>query len=392
MTIQFNKPLYTGQEDAHILSVIHGGRLAGNGDYTRMCQEWFERRFGFTRALMTPSCTHALEMAALLIDVEAGDEIIMPSFTFSSTANSFALRGAKIVFVDIRQDTMNIDENLIEEAITEKTKAIVPVHYAGVSCEMDDIMDVADKHGIYVIEDAAQGMMASYKSKALGSIGHMGAYSFHETKNYTSGGEGGLLIINEESLIERAEILREKGTNRSQFMKGEVDKYSWCDVGSSFVLSEIQSAYLWGQLGQVEKINESRRQLWSLYANRLSKLEKEGMIFLPTVPQECSHNAHIFYIKTIDDSVANFLMQHLSNAGISAVSHYVPLHTASASRGISRFVGCHDYTTSESSKLIRLPMWYGMNEVDVDHISDMIVQYFEKNNDLRPITSMPVHE
>ncbi len=344
-----------------------------------MCQEWFERRFAFTKAMMTPSCTHALEMAALLIDVEPGDEIIMPSYTFSSTANAFALRGAKIVFVDIREDTMNMDESLLEEAITENTKAIVPVHYAGISCEMDAMMKVADKHGIFVIEDAAQGMMASYKGKALGAIGHMGAYSFHETKNYTSGGEGGLLIINDPSLIARADIIREKGTNRSQFLRGLVDKYSWCDIGGSFLPSEIQSAYLWGQLDQAEEVNESRRKLWSMYAQALSGLEKEGRIRLPTVPPGCRHNAHIFYIKTAHESDAGFLINYLRSNGVSAVYHYVPLHTAPASRGISRFVGHDDYTTSESSRLIRLPIWYGMSEDDIHLVVDLIAQYYEKD-------------
>ncbi len=380
MKVEFNQPLYTGQEDAHVLSAMHGRCLAGNGTYTRLCQEWFETKFGFNKALMTPSCTHALEMAALLINVVPGDEIIMPSYTFSSTANAFALRGAEIVFVDVRQDTMNMDETLLEEGISEKTKAIIPVHYGGISCEMDVIMNLAEKYGIYVIEDAAQGMMASYKGKALGSIGHMGSYSFHETKNYTSGGEGGLLIINDKSLINRAEIIREKGTNRTQFLKGMVDKYSWCDIGGSFLPSEIQAAYLWGQLEQATVINEGRRHIWSIYAQELSALEKEGRICLPKVPLGCRHNAHIFYIKTVKQYEAVFLMDHLRSNGVSAVYHYVPLHTAPASRGISRFVGQHDHTTSESDRLIRLPIWYGMDEDDVHCVVDLIRRFYESKN------------
>jgi len=295
--IPFNKPCYTGNEDKYVLDSMRSLHISGNGPYTKKCEEWFENRLKCKRALLTPSCTHALEMAAILMDIKPGDEIIMPSYTFVSTANAFVLRGAKVVFVDIRPDTMNIDENLIENAITERTKAVCVVHYAGVGCEMDKIMKIADKYNLYVIEDAAQGMMAEYKGKPLGTIGRLGAFSFHETKNYTSAGEGGLLIVNDDKFIERAEIIREKGTNRSQFFRGMVDKYTWVDIGSSYLMNDVSAAYLWGQLEVAEEINEFRLRAWNRYYNGLLELEKEGFIELPTVPKHCRHNGHIFYIK-----------------------------------------------------------------------------------------------
>ena len=309
----FNKPPYTGNEDQYVIAAMRSSKISGDGEFSRRCQAWFEAKLSCAKALLTPSCTHALEMAALLIDIQPGDEVIMPSYTFVSTANAFVLRGAKIVFVDIRPDTMNIDERLIEAAITTKTKAIVPVHYAGVACEMDTIMDIANRHQLFVIEDAAQGMMSTYKGRALGSIGHMGAYSFHETKNYTSGGEGGLLIINDERFVSRAEIIREKGTNRSQFFRGMVDKYSWVDVGSSYLPCDIQAAFLWGQLEKAEEINQNRLHTWSIYHEGLQSLAATEAITLPSLPVGCIQNAHMFYLKVRDLEERTNLLAHLKN-------------------------------------------------------------------------------
>jgi len=287
--IPFNKFPYTGNEDKYVLQAMRSSKISGDGEFSKKCEIWFQEKLNCKRALLTPSCTHALEMCAMLIDIQPGDEVIMPSYTFVSTANAFVLRGAKIVFVDIRPDTMNIDETKIEQAITEKTKAIVPVHYAGVGCEMDAIMDIASRHNLFVVEDAAQGMMSSYKGKPLGTIGHLGTYSFHETKNYTSGGEGGLLIINDEKFIERAEIIREKGTNRSQFFRGMVDKYTWVDIGSSYLMNEISAAYLWGNLEKADEINNDRLSTWQKYYDGLKELEEKGFIKLPTIPRRvCS--------------------------------------------------------------------------------------------------------
>ena len=291
--IPFNIPPYTGDEDHHVLASMRGTKISGDGPYSMLCQRWFQEKLGCTKVLLTPSCTQALEMGALLIDIQPGDEVIMPSYTFVSTANAFVLRGAKIVFVDIRPDTMNIDETLIEAAITPKTKAIVPVHYAGVACEMDAIMDIAQRHGLFVIEDAAQGMMSTYKGRAVGTLGHLAAFSFHETKNFTSGGEGGLLVINDDRFTARAEIIREKGTNRSLFFRGMVDKYSWVDVGSSYLPSDIQAAFLWAQLQRAEEITANRMATWVLYLDELSVLQNKQLIELPTIPSDCVHNGHI---------------------------------------------------------------------------------------------------
>lgn len=358
--IPFNKPPYTGNEDQYVIAAMRSEKISGDGPYGKRCQEWFERRLGCKKALLTPSCTHALEMAAILIDVQPGDEIIMPSYTFVSTANAFVLRGAKIVFVDIRPDTMNIDENLIEAAITQKTKAIVPVHYAGVACEMDVIMGIAKRHHLYVIEDAAQGMMSTYKGRALGTIGHLGAYSFHETKNYTSGGEGGLLIINDEQFSKRAEIIREKGTNRSQFFRGMVDKYSWVDVGSSYLPSDIQAAYLFGQLEKVDEIREKRMNIWEKYNSDLQSLVDSGVIEVPFIPQGCVQNAHMFFIKLKNLDIRTKFLKYLNDQGVGAVFHYIPLHSATAGANFSRFDGADRYTTKESERLVRLPLWYGL--------------------------------
>ncbi|WP_150770078.1 dTDP-4-amino-4,6-dideoxygalactose transaminase [Pseudomonas fluorescens] len=373
MTIPFNKPPYTGNEDQYVISAMRGGKMSGDGEYTLRCQRWFEQKLQCRKALLTPSCTQALEMAALLIDIQPGDEVIMPSYTFVSTANAFVLRGAKIVFVDIRPDTMNIDESLIEAAITDKTKAIVPVHYAGIACEMDEIMAVANKHGLFVVEDAAQGMMSTYKGKALGTIGHLAAYSFHETKNYTSGGEGGLLLINDEQFVVRAEIIREKGTNRSLFFRGMIDKYTWVDVGSSYLPGELQAAYLFGQLEKADEINQARRDIWNCYRLGLQELSDTGRIQLPDIPEGCVGNAHMFYIKVRNIEVRTKIISNLKEQGIGAVFHYVPLHSAPAGLRLGRFNGEDVYTTVESERLIRLPVWYGMQESEVKSVVAAVI-------------------
>lgn len=375
--IPFNKPPLTGNEAQYVLEAMQSPKISGDGDFSRRCQDWFENKLQCKKTLLTPSCTHALEMAAILIDIQPDDEVIMPSYTFVSTANAFVLRGAKIVFVDIRPDTLNIDETLIEAAITSKTKAIVPVHYAGVGCEMNVIMEIANRHGLFVIEDAAQGMMSSYNGKPLGTIGHMGTYSFHETKNYTSGGEGGLLIINDERFVERAEIIREKGTNRSQFFRGMVDKYSWVDIGSSYLPCELQAAYLWGQLEMVDAINENRINTWKNYYHELKGLEVKKLIQLPIIPNNCSHNAHMFYIKIHDLNERTALLAHLIADDIYAVFHYVPLHSAPAGIRFSRFHGNDAFTTKESERLIRLPIWYGMDEQTGEHIVQSVLKFYQ---------------
>ncbi len=376
--IPFNKPPVTGNEEVYLLKALHSNKLSGDGEFTQQCHTWFEEKLGCKKALLTTSCTHALEMAAILIDIQPGDEVIMPSYTFVSTANAFVLRGAKIIFVDIRPDTMNIDETLIEAAITEKTKAIVPVHYAGVACEMDTIMDIADRHNLFVIEDAAQGMMSTYKGRALGTIGHLGTYSFHETKNYTSGGEGGLLIINDERFIDRAEVIREKGTNRSQFFRGMVDKYSWVDIGSSYLPSELNAAFLWGQLEKADEINKNRLASWQAYYNELKELEEKGLLELPIIPQGCVHNAHMFYIKVNNLETRTELLAYLKEKEVWAVFHYVPLHSAPAGLKFGRFSGGDAFTTKESERLIRLPMYYRLEDNEQKHIIEAIYAFFKK--------------
>ncbi len=356
--IPFNKPPFTGFEEEFVSESIRSNKISGDGMFSKRCQSWFEQRLNCKKALLTPSCTHALEMAAILIDIQFGDEVIMPSYTFVSTANAFVLRGAKIVFVDIRPDTMNIDERLIEAAITSKTRAIVPVHYAGVACEMDSIMSLAKKYNLFVIEDAAQGMMSTYKGKPLGSIGNMAAYSFHETKNFTSGGEGGLLIINDDQFTSRAEIIREKGTNRSQFFRGMVDKYNWVDIGSSYLLSDIQAAYLWGQLVHADAINNNRHQTWRVYFDSLKDYEREGILELPQIPDVCHHNAHMFYLKLKGLEERTAFIDFLKHSGIMAVFHYVPLHSSPAGYKFATFSGKDEFTTRESERLVRLPLWY----------------------------------
>jgi len=373
--ILFNIPTITGNEQAYIQKAIVGGKLSGDGEFTKLSNSWMEKNFDTLKTLLTTSCTHALEMAAILADIKEGDEIIMPSYTFVSTANAFVLRGATIVFVDIRPDTMNMDETLIEAAITPKTKAIVPVHYAGVSCEMDTIMEIAKRYNLIVIEDAAQGVMSQYKGRYLGTIGHLGCYSFHETKNYNCG-EGGALLANHASYIERAEIIREKGTNRSRFFRGQVDKYTWVDVGSSYLPSEINAAFLYAQLEQAGEINDNRLESWKNYYMGLAELAKKGYIQLPHVPDGCTHNAHMFYIKCSSIDERTRLIDYLKNCGIQSVFHYIPLHSSEAGHKYGRFHGEDRYTTKESEKLLRLPLYYKLPLSDLNQIVDAINKFY----------------
>jgi len=375
--IQFNKFPHTGNESKYIQNaILNSSKLSGDGYYAKQCQDWFNEKLGCISSLMMPNCTQALELAAILIDIKDGDEVIMPSYTFVSTANAFVLRGAKIIFVDIRPDTMNIDETKIEAAITQKTKAIVPVHYAGVACEMDTIMALASQYNLLVIEDAAQGMMSTYKGRQLGTIGHLGAYSFHETKNYTSGGEGGLLIVNDKKFVVRAEIIREKGTNRSQFFRGMVDKYTWVDIGSSYLPSEIQSAYLWAQLENAEKINKDRLASWQTYYEALKPLSEEYGFVLPTIPTNVKHNAHMFYLKLKDAKQRAEFIAYLKENDVSTVFHYIPLHSAPAGLVFGKFFGVDEFTTVESEKLIRLPMWYSLTETEISLVIEAIKHFF----------------
>lgn len=374
--IPFNVPPYAGNEEQFVLRALHSSKLSGDGEFGKKCEAWFERSLAARKTLLTPSCTAALEMAALLIDVQPGDEVIMPSYTFVSTANAFVLRGAKIRFVDVRPDTMNIDERLIEAAITENTKVIVPVHYAGVACEMDVIMEIAERHQLYVVEDAAQGMMSAYKGRPLGTIGHLGAFSFHETKNYTSGGEGGLLIVNDECFTERADIIREKGTNRSQLFRGMVDKYQWVDKGSSYLPSELQAAYLWGQLERADDIKKNRVAIWQRYYEALLPLQEADKVGLPIIPEGCTHNAHMFYLRTAQIEERTALILHLKARGIMAVFHYVPLHSAEAGKHFGRFDGEDRYTTIESERLLRLPMWYGLSQVAQQRVVAAVREFY----------------
>lgn len=376
--IKFSKHCVVGNELNYIQKSIESNNLCGDSQFSRKCEDWFEKNLTCRRTLLTPSCTHALEITAILLNIKEGDEIIMPSYTFVSTANAFTLRGAKIVFVDIRPDTMNIDENKIEAAITDKTKVIVPVHYAGVACEMNTIMNIANRHQLFVVEDAAQAIMSSYKGKILGTIGHLGAFSFHETKNITSAGEGGLLIINDERFIERAEIIREKGTNRSLFFRGMIDKYSWVDIGSSYLLNDVSAAYLWGQLEKIDEIQNDRLNSWNLYYKSLKDLEKHGYVELPIIPKGCTNNAHMFYIKVKDLETRTKLLAYLKENEINAVFHYVPLHSSIAGKQFSRFNGYDKYTTFESERLVRLPMYYGIKQSDIEKVLLRIKNFFRK--------------
>lgn len=374
--ISFNIPPYVGKEIKYMEEAIKNLKICGDGPFTKKCNEWIEKKTGTEKALLTTSCTHATEMTALLADIKPGDEVIMPSYTFVSTADAFVLRGATVVFVDIRPDTMNIDENLIEAAITEKTRAIVPVHYAGVSCEMDRIMEIAKKYNLLVIEDAAQGIMATYKGQALGTIGDFGCFSFHETKNLSMG-EGGALLIKDSANIEKAEIIREKGTNRSKFFRGQIDKYTWVEAGSSYLPSDLNAAFLWAQLEMAEEITQNRLKTWDLYYEGLKDLEINGKIQLPFVPEGCEHNAHMFYIKAKNLDERTQLISFLREKGIWAVFHYIPLHSAPAGEAYGRFYGEDRYTTKESEKLLRLPLYYKISTEDVAYIIEMVHEFYK---------------
>lgn len=373
--INFNVPPFVGKEMEYMRQAVEDQKICGDGAFTMKCSQWIEEKTGTAKCLLTTSCTHALEMAALLADIQPGDEVIMPSYTFVSTADAFVLRGAKVVFVDIRPDTMNIDENLIEAAVTDRTKAIAVVHYAGVGCEMDKIMEIAGRYGLLVVEDAAQGMMASYKGKPLGTIGDFGCFSFHETKNYSMG-EGGALLIRDVGHIERAEIFREKGTNRSKYFRGQVDKYRWMDFGSSYLPSDMNAAYLYAQLEVADEINDIRLSRWKSYYEKLLPLAESGRIELPFIPEGCVHNGHMFYIKAGDLEERTALIDFLKKNGILAVFHYVPLHTAPAGMKFGSFHGEDRYTTKESDRILRLPMFYKLTEEEVGYISGKVKEFY----------------
>jgi len=375
--IPFNTPPYTGDELKYIKESVVTHKIAGDGKFTKLCTEWLEKRFNAKKLLLTTSCTSALDMSSILSGFSAGDEVILPSFTFSSTATSMILGGASLVFCDIRPDTMNIDENKIEAAITDRTRAIVAVHYAGVSCEMDTILDIARKYNLLVIEDAAQGVMSSYKGRALGTLGDFGCYSFHETKNYSMG-EGGAILVNNDAYMERAEILREKGTNRSKFFRGEVDKYTWVDFGDSYLPSDINAAYLYAQLMHADEIYNDRMETYNAYLEALRPVADRGMIELQYIPDYCVHNAHMFYIKLKDLAERTRFINYMKERGICAVFHYVPLHSAPAGRKYGRFSGIDEHTTSESDRLVRLPMYYGLTPDDRETVIDTVLKYFRE--------------
>lgn len=374
--IDFNVPPYTGNEMKYIQQAVDNHKICGDGEFTCKCSSWMKNKFSAANVFLTTSCTHALEMASILTGIGEGDEVIMPSYTFVSTADAFVLRGAKIVFVDIRPDTMNLDERLIEDAVTERTKVIVPMHYAGVSCEMDKIMQIARKHHLMVVEDAAQGVMSTYKGRALGTIGDFGCYSFHETKNYSMG-EGGAILFNDSSYAEKAEIVREKGTNRSKFFRGQVDKYTWMDFGSSYLPSELNAAYLWAQMEMAEEINADRLQSWNYYDKALRQLAREGLITQPYIPEECVHNAHMYYIKAKDLEERTALISYLKAKGVQTVFHYVPLHSAPAGLRFGRFYGEDRFTTSESERLVRLPMYYHLTQQTMETVINGIYDFYK---------------
>ena len=374
--ISFNVPPYVGNELTYIKEAVDSYKICGDGQFTKKCNAWLEEKFNAQKALLTTSGSTALDMALLLCDLKPGDEVILPSYTFSSTANAPVLAGAKLVFVDIRPDTMNIDEKKIESAITKKTKVIIAVHYAGVSCEMDTILDIARRHNLMVIEDAAQGVMSTYKGKALGTMGDFGCYSFHETKNYSMG-EGGALVINNPAYNEKAEILREKGTNRAKFFRGQVDKYTWVDFGDSYLPSELNAAYLWAQLEVADEINDNRLATWNAYYEAFKPLEEKGYIELPTIPVGCVHNAHMFYIKLKDLEARTDFIEALKKDGVNCVFHYIPLHSAPAGHKFGRFDGEDEYTTKESERLVRLPLYYNLTLEDREHVIDSVKKYFE---------------
>lgn len=375
--IHFNIPPFTGKEFDYMKEAVENHKICGDGPFTKKCDAWIEEKFGTKKALLTTSGSTALDMAALLCGLQPGDEVILPSFTFSSTANSFVLAGAKLVFVDIRPDTMNIDENKIEEAITDKTRVICPVHYAGVACEMDKIMEIAKTYNLMVVEDAAQGVMSTYKGRALGTIGDFGCYSFHETKNY-SAGEGGAILINNADYIEKAEILREKGTNRAQFFRGQVAKYNWVDFGDSYLQSDLNAAYLWAQLEMADEINDNRLETWKTYYEAFKPLKDKGVIELPTIPKDCVHNAHMFYIKAKDLDTRQEYIKFMKENDILCVFHYVPLHSAPAGLKFGRFNGIDEHTTSDSDRLVRLPMYYNMAKEDLEKVIEKTIEFFTR--------------
>lgn len=374
--VPFNIPPFYGTEEDYMHEAVAAHKICGDGTFTKRANAWLEERTGAKKALLTLSGSTSLDMSAILLDIKPGDEVILPSFTFSSTANAFVLRGATLVFVDIRPDTMNIDERLIEDAITPKTKAIVPMHYAGVACEMDTIMEIANRRGIAVVEDAAQAVMSTYKGRALGTIGDMGCFSFHETKNYSMG-EGGALLINDARYIERAEIIREKGTDRSKFLRGQIDKYTWVDLGSSYLPSELNAAYLMAQLDHADEINDDRLSTWHHYHEAFMSLANEGRIELPFVPMDCKHNAHMYYIKTKDIEERSALIRHLNERDIGAVFHYIPLHSAPAGLRFGRFHGEDRYTTKESERLLRLPMFFRLPREDADRVIEAVYAFYK---------------
>lgn len=375
--INFNIPPYVGKEFDYMKEAVSNKKICGDGPFTKKCDAWMEERFNAKKALLTTSGSSALDMAAMLCGIKPGDEVILPSFTFSSTANSFVLAGAKLVFVDIRPDTMNLDEKKIEAAITDKTRVICPVHYAGVACEMDTIMDIAKRHNLLVVEDAAQGVMSTYKGKALGTIGDFGCFSFHETKNYSMG-EGGAIVINNDKYIEKAEILREKGTNRSQFFRGQVAKYNWVDFGDSYLQSDLNAAYLWAQLEMADEINNNRLETWNTYYEAFKPLEEKGIITLPTIPEGCVHNAHMFYIKCKDLDTRQDYIRYMKENEVQCVFHYVPLHSAPAGLKFGRFEGADEHTTPDSDRLVRLPMYYNIDKQDLQKVIECTIKYFEK--------------
>lgn len=374
--VHFNMPPFTGKEFDYMKKAVENHKICGDGSFTKKCDEWMENRFNANRVMLTTSGSTALDMAALLCGLEPGDEVILPSFTFSSTANAFVLAGAKLVFVDIRPDTMNIDETKIEKAITDRTRVICPVHYAGVACEMDIIMDIARRHNLLIVEDAAQGVMSTYKGKALGTIGDFGCYSFHETKNYSMG-EGGAIVINNDKYIEKAEILREKGTNRSQFFRGQVAKYNWVDFGDSYLQSDLNAAYLWAQLEMADQINSNRLATWEAYYKAFKPLEEKKIIELPTIPDGCVHNAHMFYIKCKDLDTRQAYIKFMKENDILCVFHYVPLHTAPAGLKFGRFDGEDEHTTLDSDRLVRLPMYYNITKEDLAKVINKTLEFFE---------------
>lgn len=373
--INFNVPPFVGSEFEYVKDAIESHKICGDGKYTKKCNEWMENKFNAQKVLLTTSGSTALDMALLLCDLKPGDEVILPSYTFSSTANAAVLAGAKLMFVDIRPDTMNIDEKKIEQAITGKTKVIIAMHYAGVACEMDTIMDIAKRHNLMVVEDAAQAVMSTYKGKALGTIGDFGCYSFHETKNYSMG-EGGAILINNPAYNEKAEILREKGTNRAKFFRGQVDKYTWVDFGDSYLPSELNAAYLWAQLLKADKINENRLATWSSYYEAFKPLAEKQLIELPTIPKDCEHNAHMFYIKLTNLVQRTDFIQKMREKGIGCVFHYIPLHSAPAGEKFGRFDKGDIYTTKESERLVRLPMYYGLTDEDREKVIESVLSYF----------------